>query len=633
MTGVLARPGRQAQRRLLSRLRRLFTIFTVVVCLLGASQITTVEPGQRLTAAGAYLALVAWALLTDRAQGRWWWVDGLLLVAAGALGLVVEEWIALYPLVHVALFQRALYGGALRVYGGAVVLTVAWAVGGTFGDLGALVDPIVPGLVVGAVLSSWLLRQVRLLAERAERGSRREGRLLQASQDLLAATDEDAVDQTVAEAALDLVGQPGARAVLWEDQGEHWLAVASAGPARVHAVSKIRLPDAMVGRAALGEPWVLDADEAARLQSSFRLDPRFAGYVYVPVPRTEGPAAVLSVSCPQTPDEDLPDVLRRFVHVVTLAEDRARLLARVADRESRLTNVLQSCSDVIAMLDEDGTFTFINRATTALHGFAPEDLVGRNVFHLIHPEDHGQVMATLAEGDLREGVQIQCRLFDASGEVRHVETNLTQPEGEERGYVLNVRDVTDRKALEAEIVHHAHHDALTGLANRRWFTHRLEEALARAERHEGSVGLIMLDLDGFKPVNDTYGHQAGDEALIEIGQRLQAEVRSADVAARIGGDEFAVVIDLVDDPEEVAALAGRLERAIERPIELERGGTCVVASSTGVARSHQGTTADELLWEADRALYESKRAREGSGHVLAAGRPPAGEAPTGGARR
>ena len=198
-------------------------------------------------------------------------------------------------------------------------------------------------------------------------------------------------------------------------------------------------------------------------------------------------------------------------------------------------------------------------------------------------------------------------MYDVRGAVRHVETKVSRPiRGS--GYVLNVRDVTERRKLEAEILHHALHDALTGLANRRAFTARLDEALARYARSGQPVGLVMVDLDAFKPVNDTHGHQAGDEVLVEVARRLSDGVRATDLAARMGGDEFAVVCEGANDEGAVAALAARVEARLHEPIRLSRGTTVTVSASLGVATAWSGCDGDELLREADQRLYATKRA-------------------------
>ena len=287
---------------------------------------------------------------------------------------------------------------------------------------------------------------------------------------------------------------------------------------------------------------------------------------------------------------------------------RRALADEVAAREAVLTSVLQGSSDIIGLLDDQGVFTFLNRASFVVHGYRPEELVGTNVFDLFHPDDRGTVLRAVQEGDLAAGVEITLRMFDVRGRIRHVETKVSRPVGG-TGYVLNVRDVTDRRQLEAEILHHAMHDALTGLANRRSFSARLDEALERFHRSGHPVGLVMVDLDRFKPVNDTHGHQAGDEVLVEVARRLTEAVRTTDLVARVGGDEFAVVCEGNAGAADVATLAARLGTVLAEPIRLARGVEVTVTASLGIATAWAGCDGDELLREADQQLYVVKHAR------------------------
>jgi diguanylate cyclase (GGDEF)-like protein/PAS domain S-box-containing protein len=597
-----------APGELLPRLRRLFALFTVVAAFAGLIRVVYLAPPRPVLSVLAFVGLGAWAVAMERTRAPWW-LDLGVVAPLGLLSLVALDWQAAYPVIHIVLFQRALSGGPLRTYGGAAAVVTVWILVGAW----AAGDPLVfahVGLLIGALLSTALLRQVRLSAERSERAGLRERRLLAASQQMAAALDRRTVDEAVVAAAHELTGQPEARCVLWEEAGESWTAIASVGPSRLEEAPKARLPQDMVGRAEIGEPWVLTQEEATALQASYGLEPRFKSFVFVPLPRHQGVKVVLALSCVEPPDRELPDVLRRFVHEVSLAEDRTRLLAEVEEREARLDSLLQGSIDIIGMLDDDGIITFINRAAKTVHGYEPEDLVGTSVFDLFHKDDRGFVLRAALSGDLKMGVRVAHRLYDVTGGLRHVETNVSRPAGKNSGYILNVRDVTERKALEAEIVHYAHHDALTGLANRRAFTERLEEALARSGRTGVPVGLIVLDLDDFKPVNDTHGHQAGDEVLVAFAGRLSDGIRTTDLAARIGGDEFAVIVEDGGDGEEVSALARRLDDAIRAPIAIRPGVECRIRASMGLASSRAGGDADELLREADQHLYVGKRSRQ-----------------------
>ncbi len=212
----------------------------------------------------------------------------------------------------------------------------------------AILAMVVLTVSIGVVLSIWMSQQQRLAAGPATRAVARERRLLAASRQMAVSSHQDEIDQVVARTAHDLLGQETARAVVWEEQGDVWVAIASAGPSRIDVAPTDQLPEGMYGRMDTGEPWVLDAAESAELQEAYGLEPRFRSYVYTPLPRRQGPQAVLALSCVEPPDPELAEVLRRFAQEVSMAEDRARLLAEVAEREARLDSLLQGSSDIQA---------------------------------------------------------------------------------------------------------------------------------------------------------------------------------------------------------------------------------------------------------------------------------------------
>jgi diguanylate cyclase (GGDEF)-like protein len=186
---------------------------------------------------------------------------------------------------------------------------------------------------------------------------------------------------------------------------------------------------------------------------------------------------------------------------------------------------------------------------------------------------------------------------------------LTRQPMEGGGWLSIIEDITERRRAEAEIVHLARHDALTGLANRAEFNAKLEEASRRLKRGGGAVTVMMLDLDKFKAVNDTLGHPAGDQLLVEVGQRLQSTLRETDVLARLGGDEFAIIQEGGPGQHEGAiALALRIISAVTQPFDLN-GHKASVGTSIGIVLApDHGTEPDELLKKADLALYDVKAA-------------------------
>jgi diguanylate cyclase (GGDEF)-like protein len=170
-----------------------------------------------------------------------------------------------------------------------------------------------------------------------------------------------------------------------------------------------------------------------------------------------------------------------------------------------------------------------------------------------------------------------------------------------------MRDVTERRRLERELTHQAFHDSLTGLANRVLYADRLEHALHRAARDGSVVGVLFIDLDDFKIVNDTLGHAVGDQLLIGVAERISGALRSDDTAARLGGDEFAALVENVQDPGAVEETANRILAALSAPIEID-GQLLYAVASIGITTTPEADTANELLRQADLALYVAKGA-------------------------
>jgi diguanylate cyclase (GGDEF)-like protein len=179
-----------------------------------------------------------------------------------------------------------------------------------------------------------------------------------------------------------------------------------------------------------------------------------------------------------------------------------------------------------------------------------------------------------------------------------------------RGLVITLRDVTERRRLEDELTHRASHDSLTGLANRVLFQDRLRQSVARARRTGAVVGMLFVDLDDFKVVNDTLGHDVGDRLLVAVGQRLADCLRAQDTAARLGGDEFAALIDDARDVQEIEQVAARINAALAEPFPLGDGVVSGVAS-IGVATTDEADDEEALRRQADLALYDAKAAGKG----------------------
>ena len=266
----------------------------------------------------------------------------------------------------------------------------------------------------------------------------------------------------------------------------------------------------------------------------------------------------------------------------------------------------------IAVLDPDGSITACNPAVGQLLRREPADLIGGTFFAFTHPADLDEAKRNCAL--MQEGVdgivRHECRFLRSDGEVVWVMVSTSRvPATVDRSahLIMHIEDVTERKHLEAELHHLALHDPLTGLANRALLAHRIREAQARYRRHARPSHLFYLDLDGFKAVNDRFGHSVGDAVLTELAQRITALLRTGDTAARIGGDEFVVLCEDTG-PHHAAAIAQRLRDAAAEPFLID-GVELVLSAAVGGCPAYVADPVD-LLREADQRMYETKRRRK-----------------------
>ena len=299
------------------------------------------------------------------------------------------------------------------------------------------------------------------------------------------------------------------------------------------------------------------------------------------------------------------------------ARENVRLQAERAARrsEARFRTLVQSSSDVIAVVDARDDLRYVAPSAAAILGLQVDDLAGHPFADLVHPDDRlrarlflshaAQVAGTSGPAELRVGKP--GRWIAMEGLARNL---LADPDI--AGLVLTLRDVRERKAFEEQLMHRALHDPLTGLANRALFGDRLRHALELARRDGSRFAVLVADLDDFKTVNDHLGHATGDQVLVETARRLRAAVRAVDTASRLGGDELAVLIEGLDDEDAAEATAERILAAVAEPFHA--GGREVrLTASIGVALSgpELSISEDEVLRRADLALYHAKESGKG----------------------
>ncbi|HET7486713.1 MAG TPA: PAS domain S-box protein [Acidimicrobiales bacterium] len=331
------------------------------------------------------------------------------------------------------------------------------------------------------------------------------------------------------------------------------------------------------------------------------------------------------------------------VHIAVHQDVTARRLAlEAAERsEASFRSVFEASPIGMALVDPSCTFTSVNPALCEMLGFSAEELTGRTFADVTPGEDVRRDVALLAElfaGEL-PSFTLQKRYLARHGRPVWVELRVARlPSDDGKRALLIAADITARKQTEADMVHRALHDQLTGLANRSLALERLQQALARIARTDERVGVLFVDLDQFKAVNDAYLHAGGDEVLREVARRIASVVRPYDTVARLGGDEFVVVCDGLPPGDEQAeaqlvAMAERLRAAVSLPIDLGAAGVVRVTVSVGLAAEdgRVPTTPVELLNRADVGLFAAKEggrdqvvyARAGRGTSAGPAAPPA----------
>lgn len=293
--------------------------------------------------------------------------------------------------------------------------------------------------------------------------------------------------------------------------------------------------------------------------------------------------------------------------------ERRRMQDALRASEARFRSVFDHAAIGIALVDMSGRLSATNPALQQFLGYTEAELTSRKLYQMVPDEDADEIasaLAAIASGALPD-LTIEQRYTRRDGEIVWAALTMSQARdtsgGESLGIIAMVQDIGTRKSLEARLTHQASHDPLTNLANRTLFKQRLELALQRA-RDRAQVVVMFLDIDNFKTVNDTAGHSAGDQLLVVAASRLLNATRGSDTVARFGGDEFAILLENVRDDDEARIVAERITRAMRQPL-LVGSETVVASASLGIARSHSDSDgADEVLRNADVAMYTAKGA-------------------------
>jgi diguanylate cyclase (GGDEF)-like protein/PAS domain S-box-containing protein len=288
---------------------------------------------------------------------------------------------------------------------------------------------------------------------------------------------------------------------------------------------------------------------------------------------------------------------------------------------ARLATAVEHAGDAIELLSSEGALLYVNPAWERATGYARDGVLGRSACTFLREESSGcsslrDVLSTLSVSRVWRGELVN---VDKTGEELTFAATISPvlgDGGEVVQYVVVKRDITQQKQQEQRLWHQAFHDTLTGLPNRALLLRRLERSLVRQRRRKDyHFAILFLDLDGFKGVNDTFGHDTGDVLLMRVGERLVETLRAVDTVARFGGDEFVVLLEEMNTALDAVRAAERVISCIEKPFDVD-GHVVTISTSVGIAFGSEALHSPDLLVRAaDESMYVAKQRRPGSYHV------------------
>jgi len=322
----------------------------------------------------------------------------------------------------------------------------------------------------------------------------------------------------------------------------------------------------------------------------------------------------------RTWSDETASLLRITGEIFLGALQRNRAERALRESEERYRLMAENSTDIICRTTTSGVILYASDACRRLLTHEPSELTGRSIYELIHPDDREETRHLSYMINETSPQTYSFRMLRKDGSSVWFEATsraVRNPETREVDEIVSViRDITERRIVEEQIEHQAYHDALTGLPNRRLFRDRLTIALAHARRMNSHLAVVFLDLDRFKDVNDSLGHSLGDEMLKMVAIRLKTALRQEDSIARMGGDEFTLLIANLKTPDDAAKIAQKILDVVAQPMRIE-GNELFITTSVGVAIfPNDGDTAEALLKNSDQAMYRAKEAGRNLYHLF-----------------
>jgi diguanylate cyclase (GGDEF)-like protein/PAS domain S-box-containing protein len=478
-----------------------------------------------------------------------------------------------------------------------------------------IVIPIASATLFILVLArmSGLIRVVDGSRENLARAFDRERALRQSAADLLEATGREGIYRVAVNAIVSLVGQDTSVRIMIGSPMLLTVAAAAGGrqPERDWPAVAGTIPHQALTRLSTRQPVFLSQGEAPALFEGLLLDPNMMAWL-VPLfvqQELRGIVAVSNVSLDSQSEtaglEALASQIALALESVSLAEDLHQRRS-----EERFRSLVRNASDVILIVDVEGRIRFVSPSVERVFGYRPEAITGKSGLDFVDTEQLGRVRGFLAEVSTAAGMTrtLEYRIRHGDGRLREAEATATNliNDSSVQGIVVNLRDITERKEAENLLEYQAFHDTLTGLANRSLFLDRLQKSLSRSVRRVEQTAVLFLDVDRFKIVNDSLGHDAGDRLLVAVAERLSSCLRAGDTAARLGGDEFTILLEDVHEIAEAIKVAERINSALSRHFLVD-GRQVFVTVSIGITASRVGHhQPHDLLREADIAMYQAK---------------------------